>query len=157
MADIYWRNFDYLIASAPGECPFDIDAADRMHIVVSPRGQWLRMANADAFLIVMDDARGLTVTGHADLFEFTGSRSNFDDWMAVAHPDIVYEWLDQCAVGFAHTGAQLSFNKGLGRRVLRAARIDGAHQSSDRRSEPSPPRQPCAQARHRSHAHRSHP
>jgi hypothetical protein len=121
MIDIYQRNFDYLIASAPGECPFDMSAADRMHIVMSPCGLWLLMADADAFLIVMDDAQGLAAIGHADLFEFTGNRPNFDDWMAAQHPDISYGWVDQFAMGFADQAARLSFNDDFGERVLRAA------------------------------------
>lgn len=115
-----WHDFDYLIASAPGECPFDIDgAANPLRIEMSQRGQWLMMADADALLIAMDDAQGLKPTSHAHLFEFTGNRPNFDDWMAAEHLDIDYEWVDQCAIAFADRASQLSLNNRLGNRVLR--------------------------------------
>jgi len=119
-----WRDFDYLIASAPDECPFGmIASASPSRIEMSPRGQWLFMAEADALLIVMDDVQGLSLTGSADLFEFTGNRPNFDDRMAARHSDIAYCWVDQFAVGFADRGAQLSFDDDLGERVLRFAHL----------------------------------
>lgn len=126
MTNIYRRDFEYLIASAPDECPSD-SAADPMLIEMSPRGQWLMMADADALLIAMDDAQGLKPTAGADLFEFTGNRPNFDDWMAAHHPDISYVWLDQFAVGFADRATQLSFDNDLGKRVLRSAHLPTSH------------------------------
>jgi hypothetical protein len=120
-----WRDFDYLIASAPDDCLFDItDGAYR--IEMSPRGQWLLMDGNDALLIVMDDAKGLKLTASADLFEFTGDRLEFDEWMAAHHPGIGYRWLDQFAVGFADRAALQSFNDDLGERVLRAAPLPQA-------------------------------
>lgn len=116
-----WRDFDYLITSAPHECPFDIDDGAMGRVEMSPRGQWLLMHDMDALLIVMDDAQGLKPTSSADLFEFTGNRSNFDEWMAAQHPGLDYIWLDQFAIGFADPAAQISLNVDLGVRVLRCA------------------------------------
>jgi hypothetical protein len=119
-----WRDFHYLITSAPHECPFDIgDSTILSRIEMCPRGQWLLMNDADALLIVMDDARGLKPTGSANLFEFTGSRPNLDQWMSAQHPDIGYIWLDQFVVAFADRAAQLSFDHDLGERLLWSARL----------------------------------
>ncbi len=124
MTDIQWRDFDYLIASAPGECPLDIgDTTIMNRVEMSPRDRWLVISEADALLIVMDGAQGLKPTGSPDLFEFTGNRPNFDDWMAADHPDIAYGWLDQFAVGFADNASRQSFDDDLGQRILRSAHL----------------------------------
>lgn len=121
MTDIQWRHFDYLIASAPGECPLDIgDTTIMNRVEMSPRDQWLVISEADALLIVMDDAQGLKPTSQADVFEFSGNRLNFDNWMAAQHPSIAYEWLDRFIVAFADRGAQASFDNDLAQRGLRA-------------------------------------
>lgn len=133
-----WHDFDYLITSAPHECPFDIDDGAMGRVEMSPRGQWLLMHDVDALFIVMDDAQGLKPTNSADLFEFTGNRPNFDDWMAARHPDLDYIWLDQFAVGFVDPAAQLSFNDDLGERVLRA--IHFPRTARGRSGKPSPHR-----------------
>ncbi|HEX8056563.1 MAG TPA: hypothetical protein VF481_07875 [Novosphingobium sp.] len=118
------KDFDYLITSAPGECPFDIGAVvNPTRIEMSPRGQWLMITGKDALLIVMDDAPGLNQTGNPDLFEFTGNRPNFDNWMAARHPLITYGWLDQFALGFADHASRQSFDDDLGQRVLRSAHL----------------------------------
>jgi hypothetical protein len=130
-----WRDFNYLIASAPNECPFDFpDSAIGSRIEMSPRGHWLVMKDADALLIVMDDAEGLKPTASDGLFEFTGNRPNFDEWMTGCHPDIDYRWLDQFVVAFADRACRASFNDDLGQRVLRAAPLPQAA------SPPSAPR-----------------
>jgi hypothetical protein len=117
-------DFDYLIVSAPDECPFDLGASvSPTGIEMSPRGQWLMMDGNDALLIVMDGAQGLKPTGSADLFEFTGNRPSFDDWMAADHPDIAYGWLDQFAVGFPDHASRQSFDNDLGQRVLRSSHL----------------------------------
>lgn len=119
-----WLEYDYLIASQPDEypCP-SLTGPIMSRIEMSPRGQWLSMAEADALLIVMDGAKGLVMTSHRDLFRFVGNRPDFDDWMAAHHPEIDHEWIDQYVVAFADRAAQLSFNDDLGERVLRAAHL----------------------------------
>lgn len=117
-------DFDYLIASAPDECPFDLGAVvNPTRIEMSPRGQWLMITGNDALLIVMDGAQGLNQTGNPDLFEFTGNRPTFDDWMAARHPLIAYGWLDQFAVSFADPACRQSFDNDLGQRVLRSSHL----------------------------------
>ena len=81
------------------------------------------MADADALLIAMDDAKGLKPTGSADLFEFTGNRPTFNDWMAARHPHIAYGWLDQFVVGFTDHASRQSFDADLGQRVLRSTHL----------------------------------
>jgi hypothetical protein len=119
-----WLEYDYLIVSLPTECIFDLlDNAITSRVEMSPRGQWIVMAQADAILIVMNDAKGLRLTGHPDRFRLDGNRPDFDDWMSIHHPKIAYRWLDQCAVAFADRAAQLSFDHDLGQRVLRARHL----------------------------------
>jgi hypothetical protein len=78
------------------------------------------MGAADALLIVMDDVKGLRLTNHPNRFDFDGNRPNFDNWMAIHHPNIGYRWIDQHLIGFASRAVQQSFNDDLGERVLRA-------------------------------------
>lgn len=116
-----WFEYEYLIASRPDECTCPSLARQiRSRIEMKPRGQWIVMAQADALLIVMDDAKGLLLTNHPDRFGFDGNRPDFDTWMAIHHPNVAYRWLDQALVAFADRAAQLSFNDDLGQRVLRA-------------------------------------
>lgn len=119
-----WLEYDYLIASQPDECACpSLNRQITCRIEMKPRGQWISMAEADALLIVMDDAKGLDLTNNRDLFHFDGNRPDFDGWMATHHPDIDYEWIDQYAVAFADRAAQLSFNDDLGERVMRAKHL----------------------------------
>lgn len=119
-----WLEYDYLIASQPDECACSsLNRQITCRIEMAPRGQWISMAEADALLIVMDDAKGLGLTSHGDLFHFEDNRPDFDDWMTTHHPEIDYEWIDRYAVAFADRAAQLSFNDDLGERVLRARHV----------------------------------
>ena len=119
-----WLEYDYLIVSQPTECIFGLLGDTIMsRVEMSPRGQWIVMAQADAILIVMNDAKGLRLTNHRDRFGFHGNRPDFDDWMSIHHPKIAYRWLDQCAVAFADRAVQLSFEHDLGQRVLRARHL----------------------------------
>ncbi|MBS0489189.1 MAG: hypothetical protein JSR35_04265, partial [Proteobacteria bacterium] len=72
-------------------------------------------------------------TGNPDLFEFTGNRPTFDDWMAARHPLIAYGWLDQFAVSFADPACRQSFDNDLGQRVLRSAHLRGMEPRSGSR------------------------
>lgn len=121
---IGWLEYDYLVTSRPDECPCpSLPRPIMSRIEMSPRGQWIVMAEADALLIVMNDAQGLRPTNHPDRFGFEGNRPDLDDWMSIQHPDIAYAWLDQYVVAFADRAAQLSFNDDLGQRVLRAKHL----------------------------------
>jgi hypothetical protein len=119
-----WLEYDYLIASQPYDCACpSLDSRITCRIEMKPRGQWISIAESDALLIAMDDAKGLRLTSNRDLFHFEGNRPDLDDWMSGRHPEIHYEWIDQYAVAFADHAAQLSFNDDLGMRVLRARHL----------------------------------
>ncbi|OHB29776.1 MAG: hypothetical protein A2790_07720 [Phenylobacterium sp. RIFCSPHIGHO2_01_FULL_69_31] len=133
-----WQNFDYVITSAPNQCPFEIaNSGIVSRVEMSPRTQWIAMADADALLIVLNDAQGLEPSEHHNVFLFTDNRPNFDGWMAAHHRGISYVWLDQFVVAFADRAARLSFNDDLGERVLRAAPLP--------RQAASPPSAPTRQ------------
>jgi hypothetical protein len=119
-----WLDYDYLIETQPGESEFPALNDEIMcRIEMSPRHFFIAITDNDALLIKMDDAVGLRMTKHSDLFEFDGNRLNFDDWMAKDHPDIGYCWVDQYVIGFADRAAQLAFNNDLGDRVLRSVHL----------------------------------
>lgn len=119
-----WLEYEYLIVTSPEECTFDLlDTAIASRVEMRHRNQWIVMAQADAILIVMHDAKGLRLTRHRDRFGFHGDRPGFDGWMSIHHPKIAYRWLDQYAVAFANRAAQLSFDHDLGQRVLRARHL----------------------------------
>lgn len=121
---IGWLEYGYIIVSRPDE-DLCLSLPDEIasRIEMSPRDQWLVMSENDALVIVMDDAKGVTVTPHPNRFGFDGNRPDFDDWMAEHHPEIAYRWLDQWVVAFADRAAQTSFNDDLGERVLRAIHL----------------------------------
>ncbi len=119
-----WLEYEYLIASQHDECPCPSLARQiTSRIEMSPRGQWIVMAQANAMLIVLNDAKGLRPTDHPDRFGFDGDRPDFDHWMSIHHPNVAFEWVDQYVVAFADRAAQLSFNDDLGERVLRAKHL----------------------------------
>ncbi|WP_374379436.1 hypothetical protein [Dongia sp.] len=129
----HWLEYDYLIVSQPDECVFDLlGAAIMSRVQMSPRSQWIVMAQADAMLVVLNDAKGLRLTDHPDRYGFDGNRPDFDDWMTVHFPKIAYRWLDQCVVAIADRAAQLSFDRDLGQRVLRAKHIPHTVQMVER-------------------------
>lgn len=116
-----WLEYDYLIVSQPDECVFDLlSETITSKTEMSARGQWIVMAQADAMLIVLNDAKGLRLTDHPDRYGFDGNRTDFDDRMAKHHPNIAYRWLDQFLVAFADRATQLSFEHDVGQRVLRS-------------------------------------
>jgi hypothetical protein len=118
-----WRDFEYLVFSAPYECAFDLrDPSILLRTDLSPRHDWIVMANADALLIVMDDAEGLLPNGD-HVFQFDGDRFHFDQWMSAHHSDVPYLWVDQLVVAFPDRAAQQSFDDDLGERLLRSTHL----------------------------------
>jgi hypothetical protein len=114
-----WANFHYLIASAPDEDPFDLHNVRPARIEMSPRGEWIIMAEVDACMIVVGGAHGLAMTNQANRFSLQGSRPNFDHWMTCIFPQVAYRWLDEFVVSFADDHTRQAFNTELGGRVVR--------------------------------------
>jgi hypothetical protein len=113
-----WRNFHYVIASAPGQCPFDLHNVPAARIEMIPQGQWIIMADADACFVAMAGAQGMIATPQANCFDFVGNRPNFDDWMAMYQPEVTYRWRDDFVIGFADDRTRQAFNTELGGRVV---------------------------------------
>jgi hypothetical protein len=113
-----WRDFHYVIASAPDEDPFDLCNVPFARITMAPLGEWIIMADADACVVVLAGAQGMIATPQANCFDFTGNRPNFDTWMATHYPHVVYRWRDDFIIGFADSAAKQALNTELGNRVI---------------------------------------
>jgi hypothetical protein len=113
-----WRDFHYLIASAPEEDPFDLHNVRPARIEMSPRGEWIIMADVDACVAVLGGAQGLAMTNQANRFSFQGNRPNFDGWMASYYPEVAYRWLDEFVISFADNHTRQAFETELGNRVI---------------------------------------
>jgi hypothetical protein len=113
-----WRDFHYVISSAPGECPYDLKTVPSARIEMVPRGEWIIMADADACFVALAGAQGMIATAQANCFAFTGNRPVFDDWMTMHHPQVTYCWRDDFVLGFADDRTRRAFNTELGGRVV---------------------------------------
>ena len=86
-----WLEYEYVIATQPDQCEFPaLNDLIMSRIEMSPRRCFISMHETHGLLIFMDDMKGLSLTDDPNLFEFTGSRPHFDDWMAEHHADIGY-------------------------------------------------------------------